>query len=127
MKLAKIIIYIPPSFYTFLNTMNIIHLISIKRLVLQQVWFDEYRAIQSIQDKAWIEGNGYSLVKTHNAGLEALGCSLWTSQKTVIHVVALFVKRITIPCKARLEANRFLTRCTHQTKLVEVLPYNEDI
>ena len=89
--------------------------------VLQQVWFNDYRAIQSVQDKAWVEGNGYSLVKTHNAGLDALDYSLRASQKAAIHVVALFVKGATIPCKARLVANRFLTRCTHQTKLVGVL------
>ncbi len=84
-------------------------------LVLQQLRFGEYRASQSVQDKAWDAGNGHSLVKFHNAGLDALDCSLRASQKTVIHVVALFVKGTTIPCKARLAANRFLARCTHQT------------
>jgi len=90
-------------------------------LVLQQVWFDGYRVIQSVQDKAWVAGNGYSLVKTRNAGLDALGYSLRASQKAVIHVVALFMKGATIHRKVRLVANRFLTRCTHQTKLVGVL------
>ncbi|RTZ65426.1 MAG: hypothetical protein DSZ29_04340, partial [Aquificaceae bacterium] len=80
-------------------------------LVLQQHCIDGYRAIQSVQDKAWVAGNGSSLGKTHNAVLDALGCSLRASQKAVIHVVALFVKGVTIPCKVRLVANRFLTRC----------------
>jgi len=53
--------------------------------------------------------------------LDALGCSLWASQKAVIHVVALFVKGVTIPCKVRLVANRFLTRCIHQYNIVRVL------
>jgi len=61
-------------------------------LVLQQHCIDGYRAIQSVQDKAWVAGNGYSLGKTHNAVLDALGYSLRASQKAVIHVVALFVK-----------------------------------
>ncbi|RTZ64832.1 MAG: hypothetical protein DSZ29_05035, partial [Aquificaceae bacterium] len=43
------------------------------------------------------------------------------SQKAVIHVVALFVKGVTIPCKVRLVANRFLTRCIHQYNIVGVL------
>ena len=30
---------------------------SIKKLVLQQYWFDGYRAIQSVQDKAQVEAN----------------------------------------------------------------------
>ena len=50
-----------------------------------------------------------------------MGYSLRASQEAVIHVVALFVKGITILCKVRLVANRFLARCTHQTKLVGVL------
>jgi len=83
-------------------------------LVLQQVCIDGYRAIQSIQDKAQVAANGYSLSQTCNAVLDALVCSLRASHKTVIHVVALFVKGITIPYKVRLVANRFLTRCTHQ-------------
>ena len=90
-------------------------------LVLQQAWFDEYRAIKSVQDEAWVEGNGYPLVKTHNVGLDAFDCSLRASQKAVIHVVALFVKGITILCKVRLVANCFLARCTHQYKLAGVL------
>ncbi|RTZ67044.1 MAG: hypothetical protein DSZ29_01680, partial [Aquificaceae bacterium] len=49
-------------------------------LVLQQHCIDGYRAIQSVQDKAWVAGNGYSLGKTHNAVLDALGCSLRASQ-----------------------------------------------
>jgi len=53
--------------------------------------------------------------------LDALVYSLRESQKTVIHVVALFVKGATILCKVRLVANRFLTRCTPQYKLVGVL------
>jgi len=54
--------------------------------------------------------------------LGALGCSLRASQKAVIHVVALFVKGVvTIPCKVRLVANRFLTRCIHQYNIVGVL------
>ncbi|RTZ66935.1 MAG: hypothetical protein DSZ29_01925, partial [Aquificaceae bacterium] len=80
-------------------------------LVLQQYCFDEYRAIQSIQDKSWFEANGYSLGERHNVVLDALGCSLRVSQKRVIHVVVLFVKGATIPCKARLVANPFLTHC----------------
>ncbi len=84
-------------------------------LVLQQLRFDGYRAIQSAQDKAWVAGNGYSLGKTHNAVLSALGCSLRASQEAVIRVVASFVKGTTIPCKAHQAANRFLTRCIHQT------------
>ncbi len=92
-----------------------------KTEVLQQVWFEGYRVIQSVQDKAWVAGNGHSLVKTHNAGLDALAYSLRASQEAVIHVVVLLVKGITIPCKARLVANRFLVRCTHQNKLVGVL------
>jgi len=51
-----------------------------------------------------------------------LGCSLRASQKAVIHVVALFVKGVTIPCKVRLVANRFLTRCIHQYNIVGVQP-----
>jgi len=96
-------------------------------LVLQQHCIDGYRAIQSVQDKAWVADNGYSLGKTHNAVLDALGCSLRASQKAVIHVVALFVKgRCTMPqksisCKVRLVANRFLTRCIHQYNIVGVL------
>ena len=90
-------------------------------LVLQQYCIDEYRAIQSVQDKAWVAGNGYSLGKTHNAVLGALGCSLRASQKAVIHVVALFVKGVTILCKVRLVANRFLIRCIHQYNIVGVL------
>ncbi len=90
-------------------------------LVLQQVCFDGYRVIQSVQDKAWVAGNGHSLVKIHNAGLDALGYSLRASQEAVIHVVALFVKGITILCKVRLVANCFLARCTHQYKLAGVL------
>jgi len=65
--------------------------------------------------------NGYSLVKTHNAVLDALDCSRRASQKAVIHVVALFVKGITIHCKVRLVANRFLTRCIRQYNVVDVL------
>jgi hypothetical protein len=84
-------------------------------LVLQQLRFDGYRATQSIQDKAWVAGNGYSLVKTHNTVLDALGCSLRVSHEAVIHVVAAFGKGTTIPYKPRLVANRFMTRCTHQT------------
>ena len=79
-------------------------------LVLQQVWFDGLRAIQSVQDKARVVGNGHSLTKTLNAVLDALGCSLRASQKAVIHVVELFVKGATIPFKARLVADCFLTR-----------------
>lgn len=45
--------------------------------VLQQRRFYVYRAIQSVQDK------------THNAGLDALGCTLRASQKAVIHVVGV--------------------------------------
>jgi hypothetical protein len=92
-------------------------------LTLQQRRFDEYRVTQSIQDKAWFAGNGYSLVKTHNAVLDALGCSLRASHEAVIHVVAPFGKGTTIPCKPRLAANRFMTRCTHQTYVVGVLDY----
>ena len=90
-------------------------------LVLHQHRFDEYRATQSIQDKAWVAGNGYSLVKTHNAVLDALVFSLRASHEAVIHVVAAFGKGTTIPCKPRLVANRFMTRCTHQTYVVGVL------
>jgi len=68
-----------------------------------------------------VAGNGYSLDKTHNAVLDALGCSLRASQKAVIHVVALFVKGVTIHCKVRLVANRCLTRCIHQYNIVGVL------
>ena len=50
-----------------------------------------------------------------NVILSALGCSLRASHEVIIHVVASFVKGTTIPCKIRLAANRFLTRCTHQT------------
>jgi len=89
-------------------------------LVLQQYCFDGYRAIQSIQDKAWFEANGYSLGESHNAVLDALGCSLRVSQKRVIHVVVLFVKGATIPCKARLVANPFLTHCIHQNNIAGV-------
>ena len=105
-----------PSYHTFNNM-----------LVLQQLRFDEYRAIQSVQDKARVAGNGHSLVKTLNAVLDALGCSLRAGQKAVIHVVAPFVKGVTIPCKARLVANRFLTRCTHQTYVVGVLVFRTSI
>ncbi|RTZ62585.1 MAG: hypothetical protein DSZ29_08065, partial [Aquificaceae bacterium] len=49
-------------------------------LVLQQHCIDGYRAIQSIQDKAWFEANGCSLGESHNAVLNALGCSLRASQ-----------------------------------------------
>jgi len=100
---------------------------TIPELVLQQYCIDGYRAIQSVQDKAWVAGNGRlwhgatTLGKTHNAVLDALGCSLRASQKAVIHVVALFVKGVTIPCKVRLVANRFLSRCTHQYNVVGVL------
>jgi len=72
-------------------------------LVLYLDYIDGYRAIQSVQDKAWVAGNGRlwhgatTLGKTHNAVLDALGCSLRASQKAVIHVVALFVKGVTIP------------------------------
>ncbi len=58
--------------------------------------------------------------------MDALGYSLRASQKAVIHVVALFVKGATIPCKVRLVANRFLTRCTHQYNVVGVLIHNRD-
>ena len=64
-----------------------------KRLVLQQYWFDGYRAIQSVQDKAQVEANGRlwhgatTLGKTCNAVLSALDCSLRANQKAVIHVV----------------------------------------
>ena len=70
-------------------------------LVLQQVCFDGYRVIQSVQGKDWVEGNGHSLVKTHHAGLDALAYSLRASQEAVIHVIALFVKGVTISCKVR--------------------------
>jgi len=90
-------------------------------LVLQQHWFDGYRATQSVQDKARVAGNGRSLVKTLNAVLDALGCSLRASHETVIRVVAPFVKGATIPCKTRLAANCFMARCTHQTYIVGVL------
>ena len=43
------------------------------------------------------------------------------SLKAVVHVVALFVKGITIHCKVRLVANRFLTRCIHQYNVIGVL------
>jgi hypothetical protein len=56
-----------------------------------------------------------SMNDTHNAVLDALGCSLRASHEAVIHVVAAFVKGTTTPCKPRLVANRFKTRCTHQT------------
>ena len=95
-------------------------IVDILLLVLQPVWFDAFRAIQSVQDKAWVAANGCSLVKTHNAVLNALGCSLRASHETVICVVTTFVKGATIPCKTRLAANRFMTRCTLQTKLVGV-------
>ena len=78
--------------------------------VLQQYWFDGFRAIESVQDKARVAGNGYSLSKTLNAVLDAFGCSLRASYKAVIHVVALLAKGATIPFKVRLVANRFLTR-----------------
>ena len=74
-------------------------------VVLQQVRFDEYRAIQSVQDKAWVAGNGCSLDKAHNAVLSALACSLRASQKGVIRVVAPFVKGTTIHSKTPLAAN----------------------
>lgn len=90
-------------------------------LVLQQCSFDEYRAIQSVQDKARVAGNGHSLVKTLNAVLNALGGSLRATQKGVIHVVEPFVKGATIPFKARLVANVFLNRCTHQNYVAGVL------
>lgn len=47
----------------------------LRELVPQQPCFDEYRAIQSVQEKAWVAGNGRSLVKIHNAVLNALGRS----------------------------------------------------
>jgi len=43
------------------------------------------------------------------------------SQKTLIHVVALFMKRTIISCKVRLLTNHFLTRCIRQFKLIGVL------
>jgi len=70
--------------------------------VLQQYWFDGYRAIQSIQDKAQVEANGRlwhgatTLGKTCNAVLSALGC--WANQKAVIHVVAFLVKGVRVWC-----------------------------
>ena len=42
--------------------------------MLQLRYIDGYRANQSVQDKAWVADNGYSLVKTHNAVLDALDC-----------------------------------------------------
>ncbi len=90
-------------------------------LVLQPRYIDGYRVNQSVQDKAWVAGNGYSLVKIHNAVLDALVYSRRASQKAVIHVVALFVKGITIHCKVRLVANRFLTRCIRQFNAVGIL------
>jgi len=77
--------------------------------------------MQGVQDKAWVEGNGYSLVETHNAVLNALGCSLRASYEAVIRVVAPFVKGTTIPCKTLLAANRFINRCTLQSYIVGVL------
>ena len=50
-----------------------------------------------------------------------LYCSRRASQKAVIHVVAFFVKGITIHCKVRLVANRFLARCIRQYNVVDVL------
>ena len=61
-------------------------------LVHRPYSFDGLRAIQSIQDKAWVAGNGYSLVKTHNAVLDALVCSLRAYQEAVIRVVEAFGK-----------------------------------
>ena len=92
-----------------------------RNLVLQSRYIDGYRANQSVQDKAWVADNGYSLVKTHNAVLDALVCSRRASQKAVIHVVALFIKGAAIHCKVRLVANRFLNRCIRQYNVVGIL------
>jgi len=103
------------------NHLNSIHAIALTNSVLQQYSSDEYRAIQSVQNKARVAGNGHSLTKTLNTVLDALGCSLRASQKAVIHVVALLVKGATIPFKVRLVADSFLTRCIHQTYIAGVL------
>jgi len=70
------------------------HLFVYGTLVLQQQRFDEDRAIQNVQDKAQVAGNGHSLAKTCNAVLSVLVCSLRASQKAVIHVVAFLVKGV---------------------------------
>ena len=49
--------------------------------------------------------------------------SLRATQKAVTHVVEPFVKGATIPFKARLVANAFLNRCTHQNYVAGVLGY----
>jgi len=63
-------------------------------LDIHQVRFDGYRAIQSVQDKAWVAGNGCSLAKSHNAVLGALGCSLRASHEAVIRVVGVLVSEV---------------------------------
>jgi len=64
---------------TILNILLDSHSNSMKyvfSLVLQQYWFDVYRAIQSVQDKAQIEANGHSLSKACNSVKSTLSCSL---------------------------------------------------
>jgi hypothetical protein len=76
-------------------------------LALQQYWFDQHRVTQNIQDKAWVASNGYSLVKPHNAVLDALRCApLRASHEGVIHVIVPFGKKTTISCKLCLVSKR---------------------
>jgi hypothetical protein len=35
-------------------------------------------------DKTWVEGNGYSLVETHNVELDTLNCFLWINHEAVM-------------------------------------------
>jgi len=86
-------------------------------LVLQQYWFDGYRAIQSVQDKAQVSLPWQDLQRS----IERFGLPLRANQKAVIHVVAFLVKGVTLPFKTRLVDNCFLTRCTYQTNIVGVI------
>ncbi len=91
------------------------------RRVFQQYRFNGDRVVQSIQNKAQVASNGYSLVKTCYTVLSTLGCFFRASQKTVIHVVTFLVKDVTTLFKKHLVVNGFQTRRTHQTYLVGVL------
>ena len=91
-------------------------------LVLQQVWFDRYRVIQSAQDRAWVEGNGHSLVKTHNAGL-----TLWLAVPTKTKLVDVQVHqpvqsvcisisvRICIKAQCEGNGNSLVKHCNAET------------
>jgi len=87
--------------------------------VIQQGDIDECRAPQMCPDKAPSAGNGGSIVKGGNAAWAHLRGSLRAAgRERVIHGVASLAKEPALPCKTRLAANPFPTRCIHQYHLV---------